>query len=244
MKIRTHLSSHACHHYLQVWKGTDEKQPRKSGDTVFSIITLSVTMETSSHVCYHYIYLQVWKGSNQKKPRKSGDIVFPIISLCVFFFLIQFNVPFKINSLIETSQSIGWVKREYPGKTTWHTRKQNLACLTCGQCGAWTYTRHSGEMIKWLRAQKYSDLTHSARGPPMWIFSEDQGQLTPQSMVQSGQNSNLSKLSRMSSLPASMKRIGWKTAQKKWRHRFLNYNPMGAFCCHGNQSSDPIWPKT
>ena len=32
--------------------------------------------------------------------------------------LIQFNVPFKIISLIETSQSIGGAKREYPGKTT------------------------------------------------------------------------------------------------------------------------------
>ena len=35
-----------------------------------------------------------------------------------FFFLIQFNVPFKIISLIETSQSVGGAKREYPGKTT------------------------------------------------------------------------------------------------------------------------------
>ena len=35
-----------------------------------------------------------------------------------FFFLIQFNVPFKIISLIETSKSIGGAKREYPGKTT------------------------------------------------------------------------------------------------------------------------------
>ena len=26
--------------------------------------------------------------------------------------------------------------------------------------------------------------------------------------------------------------------------RFSSYNPMGAICCHGNQSSDPIWPKT
>ena len=34
------------------------------------------------------------------------------------FFFIQFNVPFKIISLIETSQSIGGAKREYPGKTT------------------------------------------------------------------------------------------------------------------------------
>ena len=25
---------------------------------------------------------------------------------------------------------------------------------------------------------------------------------------------------------------------------FFHYNPMGAICCHGNQSSDPIWPKT
>ena len=32
--------------------------------------------------------------------------------------LIQFNVPFKIISLIETSQSVGGAKREYPGKTT------------------------------------------------------------------------------------------------------------------------------
>ena len=33
-------------------------------------------------------------------------------------FFIQFNVPFKIISLIETSQSIGGAKREYHGKTT------------------------------------------------------------------------------------------------------------------------------
>ena len=42
-------------------------------------------------------------------------------------FFIQFNVPFKIISLIETSQSIGGAKREYPGKTIRHTGKQNLS---------------------------------------------------------------------------------------------------------------------
>ena len=26
--------------------------------------------------------------------------------------------------------------------------------------------------------------------------------------------------------------------------RFPHYNPMGAICCHENQSSDPILPKT
>ena len=39
---------------------------------------------------------------------------------CFLFllFFIQFNVPFKISSLIETSQWVGGAKREYPGKTT------------------------------------------------------------------------------------------------------------------------------
>ena len=40
---------------------------------------------------------------------------------------------------------------------------------------------------------------------PMGIFSDIQGQLTLQSVVQSGRNSNSSKLSCTSSLPASMK---------------------------------------
>ena len=35
-----------------------------------------------------------------------------------FFFFLQFNVPFKIISLIETSQSVGGAIQEYPGKTT------------------------------------------------------------------------------------------------------------------------------
>ena len=48
----------------------------------------------------------------------------------------------------------------------------------------------------------------------------------------------------MSSLPASIKRIGSKTTEKRWRHRFPHYKSMGAFCFHGNQSFDPICPKT
>ena len=54
-------------------------------------------------------------------------------------------------------------------------------------------------------------------------------------MVQSGRNSNSSKILCMSSLPASIKRIGSKTTKKRWRHHFPNYKSMGAFCCHGNQ---------
>ena len=35
-----------------------------------------------------------------------------------------------------------------------------------------------------------------------------------------------------------------KTTEKRCRHRFPNYKLMGAFCCHWNQSFDPICPKT
>ena len=48
-------------------------------------------------------------------------------------------------------------------------------------------------------------------------------------VVGSSQISNSSKLSCMLSLPASMKRIRSRTAEKKWRHRFSHYKPMGIF---------------
>ena len=41
----------------------------------------------------------------------------------------------------------------------------------------------------------------------MGIFQDAQGQLTPQSLVESGPNSNLSEILWLSSLPASMKKI-------------------------------------
>ena len=40
----------------------------------------------------------------------------------------------------------------------------------------------------------------------MGIFSDAQGQLTPQSLVESGRNSKLSRILWLSSLPASMKK--------------------------------------
>ena len=48
----------------------------------------------------------------------------------------------------------------------------------------------------------------------------------------------------MSLLPASIKRIGSKTTEKRWRHHFPHYKSMGALCCHGNQSFDQICPKS
>ena len=48
-------------------------------------------------------------------------------------------------------------------------------------------------------------------------------------MVRSRQISNPSKLSCMLSLPASMKRIRTRTAEKKWRHCFLIISLWGFF---------------
>ena len=48
----------------------------------------------------------------------------------------------------------------------------------------------------------------------------------------------------MSSLPASIKRIGSKATEKRWRHHFPHYKSMGAFCCHRHQSFDLICLKT
>ena len=48
----------------------------------------------------------------------------------------------------------------------------------------------------------------------------------------------------MSSFPASIKRIGSKATEKRWRHPFPHYKSMGAFCYHWHQSFDQICLKT
>ena len=78
----------------------------------------------------------------------------------------------------------------------------------------------------------------------MGIFQDAQGQLTPQSLVESGPNSNLSEILWLFSFPASMKKIRSKIKAPEWTQHFPHYNPMGAIRYHGHQSSDPIWPKT
>ena len=90
------------------------------------------------------------------------------------------------------------------------------------------------ERIWWRTAGKNWQ-HHCSLYKSMRIFSDAQGQLTLQSLVGSGQISNSSELTCMSPLPASMKRIRWKTAEERWQHRFYQYNPI---CCHGNRWSD------
>ena len=50
-------------------------------------------------------------------------------------------------------------------------------------------------------------LTRSSQYKSMGIFSDAQGQLTPQSLVKSGRNLNSSRILWLSSIPASMKKI-------------------------------------
>ena len=44
----------------------------------------------------------------------------------------------------------------------------------------------------------------------------------------------------LSLLPARIKKNKSKMRELEWSQDFPHYNPMGAICCHGNQSSDPI----
>ena len=73
----------------------------------------------------------------------------------------------------------------------------------------------------------------------MGIFSNAQGQLTPQPVVGSGQISNSFELLCMLSFLASMEKSQMKIAEIMRGQRFLHTKSTGALCCHGNQTSDP-----
>ena len=77
----------------------------------------------------------------------------------------------------------------------------------------------------------------------MGIFTDTQGQLTPKSLVRSCRILNPFEILWVSVLPAKIKNQS-KMKELEWSQDFPHYNPMGAICCHGNQSFDPIWPKT
>ena len=66
----------------------------------------------------------------------------------------------------------------------------------------------------------------------MGIFPDAQGQLTPQSLVESGPNSNFYEILWLPSLPASMKKIRSKMKALERTQHFPHYNPMGAIRCH------------
>ena len=85
---------------------------------------------------------------------------------------------------------------------------------------------------------------HFSHYKSMEIFPDAQGQLTHKSLVGSCQISNSFEILWLSSLPARIKKNKSKMKELEWSKDFPHYNPMGAICFHGNQSSDPILPKT
>ena len=73
----------------------------------------------------------------------------------------------------------------------------------------------------------------------MGIFSDAQGQLTPQSVVRSGRISNSSELSCMSSLPGSTKRIGEKKQSRKSGNTVFSIITLSVVM----GTSSRIWPN-
>ena len=67
-----------------------------------------------------------------------------------------------------------------------------------------------------------------------------QRQVTHKSQVQSCPITNPFEILWLPLLPVVIKKNQSKMKELEWSQDFPHYNPMGAICCHGNQSSDPI----
>ena len=85
---------------------------------------------------------------------------------------------------------------------------------------------------------------HFSHYKSMGIFPDAQEQLTHKSLVGSCQISNPFEILWLFLLPARIKKNQSKIKELEWSQDFPHYDPMGAICCHGNQSSDQILPKT
>ena len=93
-----------------------------------------------------------------------------------------------------------------------------------------------------MKALEWSQ--HFSHYKSMGIYADAQGQLTHKFLIGSCRISNPFEILCLSLLPAKRKKKKSKMKELEWSQDFLHYNPMGAICCHGNQSSDPILPKT
>ena len=85
---------------------------------------------------------------------------------------------------------------------------------------------------------------HFSHYKSIGIFPDAQGQLTHKSLFGSCRISNTFEILWLSLLPAKIKKNKLKMKELEWSQDFPHYNPMRAICCHGNQSSDPIFSKT
>ena len=144
------------------------------------------------------------------------------------------EVPIKNELYINFSDAQGQITLESVAVSGWNLNSSKLWCMSSLPARI----RMIESKMKELECSQDFSLYKS-----MGIFQDAQGQLTPQSLVESGPNLNLSEILWLSSLPVSMKKIGSKIKVLGYSQHFPHYNPMGAIRCHGHQSSDPIWSK-
>ena len=86
---------------------------------------------------------------------------------------------------------------------------------------------------------------HFSHYKSMGIFPDTQWKLAHKPLVQSCRILHPFDIDLwLSSLPTRKKKIKSKMKELEWSQDFPHYNPIGAICCHGNQSSDPILPVT
>ena len=75
-------------------------------------------------------------------------------------------------------------------------------------------------------------------------FSNSQGHVTHKWIIRFSPKSNLIEILCLSLLTARMKLIWKKLKPLRWWQNFSHVKSMGAICCHGNQSSNPVCLKT
>ena len=101
-------------------------------------------------------------------------------------------------------------------------------------------------MMVQSKMKMLSCLQHFLYCKSMGNIFDAQEQVTPMRIGRSGTISNLSKILCLSLLPARLKKIRLKMKALSCPKHCPHYKPMGVldFGCRGNQSFDPICPKT
>ena len=176
-------------------KRIHQEQPRKSVNTLFQIITLSVAMETSGQIWPNVELIQALMLSLPASMKR--------IRLRTAEWRHHFS-HYKPMGIFSDSAVGGPIKPKF--KLLQALMHVIIAC------------KYKKEWIK------------NSREKVETPFFPSQPYLLPwKPVIGFDPISNSSKLSCVLSIPASMKRIRSRTTEKKWRHRFSHYKPMGIF---------------
>ena len=106
------------------------------------------------------------------------------------------------------------------------------------------FFRHSRTSYSKVNSPIWPEFEHFLHYKYMGNFFVAQGRITPRWIVRSGPKSNSSKNLWLSSSSASLTNVRLKLKSLSFGQHFPHYKFMRAFGCHGNQSFNPICPKT